>query len=438
MKDGSAKVAPVDKNYPPHGLEAGVQHEPEWIRLGCGNEQYICEEKGATFDGINMPDKLPDLSEHNNLMAQGLRENPQWYAQLKDKKTSKGVTLGQCIKPGIDQKGHPNITICGLAAGDEECWEVFKPVFDYVLEKRHGHGPDDKHPTDMNIDNVSNTKIDPTGNYVLTSRCRTARSVKNFRLPPCNSFEERRKLEALITEGLLSLDGELKGDYYPLPGSRSYAPKMGGMSKEYAEKLRNRGNLFQCPDSPLLLSSGCGRHWPDARGIFHNDAMNFFVWIGEEDHMRIISMEEGDNIKNIFRRFCNATQAIQTVLKKNGHDFMHNEHLGFIAACPSNVGTGLRGGSMMKIPLFSSRPDFKKTCVKMGLQVRGSRGVDSGAGSGGIYDISNAARIGKSETDLLNIYFEGVANILRWEGMLEQGKSIDREIARVRPGTPIA
>jgi hypothetical protein len=166
--------------------------------------------------------------------------------------------------------------------------------------------------------------------------------------------------------------------------------------------------------------------------------MNFFVWIGEEDHMRIISMEKGDNIKNIFSRFCRATKAIQDVLQNNGHDFMHNEHLGFIAACPSNVGTGLRGGSMLKIPLFSAREDFKATCVKMGLQVRGSRGVDSGAGSGGIYDISNAARIGKSETDLLNIYIEGVGNILRWEAMLENKEDIDDEVARAEPGKAVA
>ena len=60
---------------------------------------------------------------------------------------------------------------------------------------------------------------------------------------------------------------------------------------------------------------GCGRHWPDARGIFHNEASNFFVWVNEEDQMRIISMEKGDNVKNIFTRFSNATAAIGEVIK---------------------------------------------------------------------------------------------------------------------------
>ena len=63
----------------------------------------------------------------------------------------------------------------------------------------------------------------------------------------------------------------MKGDYFPLHGSKSYSEKPEGMSLEKEEQLRNNGNLFQEPDSTLLLSSGCGRHWPDARGIFHNN-----------------------------------------------------------------------------------------------------------------------------------------------------------------------
>ena len=49
------------------------------------------------------------------------------------------------------------------------------------------------------------------------------------------------------------------------------------MDMEKEERLRKSGNLFQAPDPTLLLSSDCGRHGPDARGIFHNDAENFFV-----------------------------------------------------------------------------------------------------------------------------------------------------------------
>jgi creatine kinase len=46
---------------------------------------------------------------------------------------------------------------------------------------------------------------------------------------------------------------------------------------------------------------------------------------------------------------------------------MHNDHLGFILTCPSNLGTGLRAGAMVKVPLFSARPDFKDTLKRMKL-----------------------------------------------------------------------
>jgi creatine kinase len=236
----------------------------------------------------------------------------------------------------------------------------------------------------------------------------------------------------LVVAGLLKLEGDLKGDYYPLRGSRSYKAKPNGMSESMENQLRTAGNLFQEPDSTLLLSSGCGRHWPDARGIFFNNDKNFFVWLNEEDHMRIISMEKGDNVKNIFCRFAKATEVIQKTLQGAGYDFMHNDHLGWVLTCPSNLGTGLRAGAMVKVPLVSARSDFKAICAKMKLQARGSAGVDS-ASTGGTWDISNADRLGKSETELVNTFTEGVANIIRWEGMLEKGESIEAEVEMCEP-----
>jgi len=420
--------------YPPTGLHKGVTALPEWIQLGCGDSEYICAEKGATFSAENMPDSLPDITNHSSFLAEVLRNNPGVYDKYKGMKTALGVNLGHCIKTGIDNPGHPMIKTCGLVAGDEESWEMFKDVMDPVVEGRHGgYAADAVHPTDMDTTKISTRKVDPTGKYVETTRCRTGRSLRGFRLPPCNSFDERRKIEELIVKGLLQLEGDLAGDYYPLPGSRSYAAKVGGMSESYGEMLRKGGNLFQEPDSTLLLSSGCGRHWPDARGIFHNKDKNFFVWLNEEDHSRIISMEKGDNVQSIFNRFAKATEVIQKVLKENGSDFMHNEHLGFILTCPSNLGTGLRAGCMVKVPHFSKREDFKARCGQLALQARGCAGVDS-ASTGGKWDISNADRLGKSEVTLVNIFVHGVANIIRWEGMLEKGEDIEAELDAAQAG----
>ena len=413
-------------SYPPTGLAESIKKLPEWIQAGCGNEEYYCEEKGATFLGQKMPEELPDISNHSSFFAEAMRANPALYNELKDKKTSLGVTLGHCIKTGIDNPGHPHIKTVGMVAGDEESYELFAPLFDPVISARHnGYGPEAQHPTDLDVSKLSKRKIDPTGKYILTTRCRTGRSVRGFRLPPCTSFEERRELESVITKSLLSLEGDLKGDYFPLHGSKSYEAKPEGMSLEKEDQLRSNGNLFQEPDSTLLLSSGCGRHWPDARGIFHNDNENLFVWVNEEDQMRIVSMEKGDNIRAIIERFSTATAQIQKCLKEQGHDFMHNDHLGWVLTCPSNLGTGLRAGAMVKVPLFSSRPDFKAVLGGMGLQARGCGGVDSDS-VGGTWDISNADRLGKSEVELVNIFIEGVAQIIEWEQLLEQGKSIEK------------
>merc|ERR1712147_415202 len=204
---------------------------------------------------------------------------------------------------------------------------------------------------------------------------------------------------------------------------------MGSLEKE--EELRTKGNLFQEPDSTLLLASGMGRHWPDGRGVFHNNDANLFVWVGEEDHLRIVSMQgsrdapsvEGKNIKEVTARFIRACDEVQKVLKAEGADFMHNDHLGWVLTCPSNLGTGLRAGTMVKLPKVSSRPDFKKLIGAMGLQVRGTGGVDS-ASTGGTWDVSNADRIGKGEVDLVNILIEGAAALVRWETMYDGGMSL--------------
>lgn len=68
--------------------------------------------------------------------------------------------------------------------------------------------------------------------------------------------------------------------------------------------------LFDKPVSPLLLSAGMARDWPDARGIWHNYQKTFLVWVNEEDHTRVISMQKGGNISEVFTRFCVGLQKV--------------------------------------------------------------------------------------------------------------------------------
>jgi len=148
--------------------------------------------------------------------------------------------------------------------------------------------------------------------------------------------------------------------------------------------------------------------------------------------MRIVSMEKGDNIKAIFQRFCDATKAVQESLEGDGYGIMHSEHLGYILTCPSNLGTGLRAGAMVKLPLLSARPDFKDILKRMRLQARGTAGVDS-ASTGGTWDISNSDRLGMSEVQLCNLFIEGVAQCIKWEQALEAGEDVEEALANSAP-----
>jgi len=55
-----------------------------------------------------------------------------------------------------------------------------------------------------------------------------------------------------------------------------------------------------------LAACGLNRDWPDSRGIFHNEDKTFLSWVNEEDHLRIISMQPGANIGEVFQRLKDA------------------------------------------------------------------------------------------------------------------------------------
>lgn len=79
-------------------------------------------------------------------------------------------------------------------------------------------------------------------------------------------------------------------------------------------------------------------------GIWHNQDKNFLIWVNEEDHSRIISMEKGGNMRKVFERFCRGLKDVEDHIKTDGHSFMWDKRLGYILTCPSNLGTGLRAG----------------------------------------------------------------------------------------------
>ncbi|MEJ1275550.1 creatine kinase mitochondrial 2 [Cricetulus griseus] len=283
----------------------------------------------------------PDLRKHNNCMAECL--TPTIYAKLRNKMTPNGYTLDQCIQTGVDNPGHPFIKTVGMVAGDEESYEVFADLFDPVIKLRHnGYDPRVmKHPTDLDASKITHGQFDER--YVLSSRVRTGRSIRGLSLPPACSRAERREVENVAITALEGLKGDLAGRYY----------KLSEMTEQDQQRLIDDHFLFDKPVSPLLTCAGMARDWPDARGIWHNYDKTFLIWINEEDHTRVISMEKGGNMKRVFERFCRGLKEVERLIQERGWEFMWNERLGYILTCPSNLGTGLRAGVHVKIPKLS-------------------------------------------------------------------------------------
>merc|ERR1712173_235256 len=363
-------------------------------------------------------DEYPDLEKHNNHMAHVL--TLEMYKRLRSKQTPSGYTIDNVIQTGVDNPGHPFIMTVGAVAGDEESYDVFAEFFDPVIEARHnGYKPTDKHKTDLNASKIRGGVFDER--YVLSSRVRTGRSIRGFALPPWNSRAERRKIGAIVNEALDGMDGNFQGKYYGL----------NSMSEAGQNKLIEDHFLFDKPVSPLLTCSGMARDWPDQRGIWHNNQKNFLVWVNEEDHIRVISMQKGGNMKEVFQRWCDGLNKFESNIKNSGNEFMWNEHLGYILTCPSDLGTGVRCGVHVKIPLFSATDRFEEVLDKMRLQKRGAGGVDCEA-VGGIFDISNADRLGFSEVELVNMLIAGVHFLVACEKKLEAGQSIADDVDKLQ------
>merc|ERR1712025_1179641 len=130
-------------------------------------------------------------------------------------------------------------------------------------------------------------------------------------------------------------------------------------------------------------------------------------------------MENGFNIRAVFDRFAELVKAVEAQCKNVGRKLEISDMYGNILSCPSNCGTGLRASMMIKIPLASKEPTFKRWCADRNLQARGSGGFASAAKDDGIRDVSNVDRMGKDEVTLVNEMIKGVADLIKWEKELE-------------------
>ena len=220
---------------------------------------------------------------------------------------------------------------------------------------------------------------------IKSTRIRVGRNLAEYPLGPGLTKEQRKEVEHKVTQALSSFTGELAGKYYSLAS----------LTEVERKHLIDDHFLFKEGDR-YLEAVGLNREWPDARGIFHNNEKTFLVWVNEEDQLRIISMQNGADIGAVFTRLSKACAHIETVAK-----FSHDDHLGYITSCPTNLGTALRASVHIHLPHLGLRKDeFQAIADKYHVQIRGAHGEHTETDDH-IYDISNKRRLGRSEVDLV-------------------------------------
>jgi creatine kinase/arginine kinase len=335
--------------------------------------------------------------EHKSLMAKYLTK--EVFERLKDKKTSNGFTILDVVNSGVK---NPDSGI-GAYAGDKESYTLYAELFDAIIEEYHGFSKSDKHQSNLNPDHLKAPNPDPKDEYILSTRIRVGRNLDEFPLGPAISDEQRDEIERVVSQTLNSLQGDLAGKYYPLAT----------MSEDERKSLIADHFLFKAGDR-FLETAGLNRNWPNGRGIYHNNEKTFLVWINEEDQLRIISMQKGGDIKEVFTRLMKAIGELEKKMK-----FSFTQHLGYITSCPTNLGTAMRASVHIALPKLSQDMDaFKGITDKHHLQIRGIHGEHSQS-EGGVYDISNKRRLGVTEVECVQDMHDGVTALIEAEKNLK-------------------
>jgi protein-arginine kinase len=161
-------------------------------------------------------------------------------------------------------------------------------------------------------------------------------------------------------------------------------------------------------EDPYLVVAGISSDWPYGRGCYVSEDRGFIVWVGEEDHLRIMCMKKGSVLNEVFDRLKAAVDVVEA--KIQGGCAMSKDY-GVVTSCPTNIGTGMRASVHIQIPnLCKDGTDSyaKKICKPLGLSVRGMGGEHTPIGKDGTVDISPSARFCISEAEIVTALYRGL------------------------------
>uniref|UniRef100_A0A8R1TUJ3 arginine kinase n=1 Tax=Onchocerca volvulus TaxID=6282 RepID=A0A8R1TUJ3_ONCVO len=331
----------------------------------------------------------------NSLLKKNL--TPTILQKLESKKTKQGASLYDIIRSGL----HSHDLAIGVYAADPESYHKFAALFDRILEDYHGFKPGAKQPAvDFGEEKISEfPPLDPTGKYVKSVRIRCVRSIAGYPFNPLLSADDYLILERKVKNALLQIEeSELRGIYYSL----------GEMPKQTQDELDSKQLLFS-NNNYLLKHANAYNAWPEGRGIFHNRDKSFVVWVNEEDHISIISTEEGSDIGKILARLIRGLKALEKSLK-----FARDNRLGWLTSNPTNLGSAVSASVQIRLPKLSKKSDFMEICEKLNLRTD----IYSSGVRDGYFFISNKSSLGLTEYETIKQLYDGIKELIRMEERL--------------------
>ncbi len=221
----------------------------------------------------------------------------------------------------------------------------------------------------------------PESDIVISSRIRLARNLADFPFLSRANESDLAAIEQQIQKAVDSLkaDGRLQ--------ETTMFIDVGGLPRLDRQFLVER----QLISRELAESNG-------SRAVVIDPAEKFSLMVNEEDHLRLQVMQSGLNLREGWEQMNRLDDMIEEHVT-----YAFSDRLGYLTACPTNVGTGIRVSVMLHLPaLVITRQIEKvfKSLQKINLAVRGLYGEGSQA-MGDFYQISNQITLGLTEEELI-------------------------------------
>lgn len=231
---------------------------------------------------------------------------------------------------------------------------------------------------------------------VISSRARLARNLVQFPFISRATQAQRRRLEELLRDTITTACADANLSYFPLAEASALDSRV----------LMERHLISR------ELAEGKG-----PRGVAISPDETISVMVNEEDHLRMQAIHSGLDLKNTWEEISGIDNALEAHL-----NYAFSPKLGYLTACPTNVGTGLRVSVMLHLPGMVITKQIEKAfeaVTKMNLAVRGLYGEGTQA-HGDFYQISNQITLGRSEEELLESVGAVVPALVTYERMARQ------------------